>query len=206
MRYIGAIKACESQFLQMVIALGWIRVEKKIVVLPELPQTLLGRLLLLLPPPLLICYSSSSSHPKGASIHDVRKMFGFNPPPSPITFINQLILFLLSAFWSPPTVDVIYGSPLNSISLSRMRLKVVCCPRSAKVGENGSLPGYSPCRALPIIQVSPIVVRVRLPKGDFLQLKLFCTRAMREFHPGVLFYFKKQGENAILQSNVYRVV
>ena len=118
MRYIGAIKACESQFLQMVIALGWIRVEKKIVVLPELPQTLLGRLLLLLPPPLLICYSSSSSHPKGASIHDVRKMFGFNPPPSPITFINQLILFLLSAFWSPHCGRHIWKSPKLNFAIA----------------------------------------------------------------------------------------
>ena len=118
------------------------------------------------------------------------------------SILRLLLLLLFHFLFVTPPPPLI----LNSISLSRIRLKVVCCPRSAKVGENGSLPGYSPCRALPIIQVSPIVVRVRLPKGDFLQLKLFCTRAMREFHPGVLFYFKKQGENAILQSNVYRVV
>ena len=54
MRYIGAIKACESEFLQMVIALlwaglGWSRSrgeEREIVVLSELLlQTLLGELL-----------------------------------------------------------------------------------------------------------------------------------------------------------------
>ena len=101
MRYIGAIKACESEFLQMVIALlwaglGWSRSrgeEREIVVLSELLlQTLSGELL----------------------------------RPSPSTSYLLLLLLLHSVLLI-----------LNSISLSRIRLKVVCCPRSAKVGENG---------------------------------------------------------------------
>ena len=40
----------------------------------------------------------------GASIYDFRKKFGFfDPLPPPLfTYRNQLILFLLSAFWGPP--------------------------------------------------------------------------------------------------------
>ena len=117
MRYIGAIKACESEFLQMVIALlwaglGWSRSrgeEREIVVLSELLllQTLSGGLL----------------------------------RPSPSTSYLLLLLLLI----------------LNSISLSRIRLKVVCCPRSAKVGENGQAvaaerAGAAGGRGLPIIQ------------------------------------------------------
>ena len=52
----------------------------------------------------------------GNSIYDVRKMFAFFDPLPLVTATNQLILFLLSAFWGPPpTADVIYGSPnINS--------------------------------------------------------------------------------------------
>ena len=73
--------------------------------------------------------------------------------PSPST--SYLLLLLLH---SVPLI-------LNSISLSRIRLKVVCCPRSAKVGENGQAVAAGRervrgrgGRGLPIIQVSPIVV------------------------------------------------
>ena len=40
---------------------------------------------------------------KEASIYDVRKKIGFFDTP-PVTVKNQLILFLLSAFWGPPRV------------------------------------------------------------------------------------------------------
>ena len=140
MRYIGAIKACESEFLQMVIALlwaglGWSRSGgegREIVVLSELLllQTLSGELLRP-SPPLLICYSSSStpsSHPK----------------------LNFAIAYkikscLLSSFcesWRKRT-----GSSRR---------------REGGRGRGG--------RGLPIIQVSPIVVVVQLHDGDFLQL------------------------------------
>ena len=52
----------------------------------------------------------------GASIYDVRKIFGFLDPFPSVTYRNQLILFLSSAFWRPPppsSADVIYGSPLS---------------------------------------------------------------------------------------------
>ena len=44
------------------------------------------------------------------------KFSGFlTPPPPSVTYRNQLILLLLSAFWGPPLPhpDVIYGSPLT---------------------------------------------------------------------------------------------
>ena len=41
---------------------------------------------------------------KGAAIEDVRKIFRFFVIPSPhVTVTNQLILFLSSAFWGPPS-------------------------------------------------------------------------------------------------------
>ena len=76
--------------------------------------------------------------------------------PSPST--SYLLLLLLLLLHSVLLI-------LNSISLSRIRLKVVCCPRSAKVGENGQAVAAGRervrgrgGRGLPIIQVSPIVV------------------------------------------------
>ena len=42
--------------------------------------------------------------------------------PTPVKYRNQLILFLLTVFWGPPspppTADVIYGSPLIIIDIS----------------------------------------------------------------------------------------
>ena len=41
----------------------------------------------------------------------------FSDPPFPlVTYRNQLILFLSSAFWGPPSSpDVIYGSPRSTL-------------------------------------------------------------------------------------------
>ena len=44
-------------------------------------------------------FLSPAFFPKGASIYDVRKIFGFFDPLPLVTVTNQLILFLLSAFW-----------------------------------------------------------------------------------------------------------
>ena len=76
------------------------------------------------------------------------------------TLLGSLLLLLLLLhllFVTPPLI-------LNSISLSRIRLKVVCCvlPRSLCESWRKRIRA-----ALPIIQVSPIVVvrlRVRRPR------------------------------------------
>ena len=34
-----------------------------------------------------------------------------------VTVTNQQIVFLSSAFWGPPTADIIYGSPLTSLDM-----------------------------------------------------------------------------------------
>ena len=61
---------------------------------------------------------------KGASIYDVRNIFGFFDPLPLVTVTNQLILFLLTAFWGslpPHTADIIlvYGSPLSYLAQKR---------------------------------------------------------------------------------------
>ena len=101
--------------------------------------------------------------------------------PSPSTSYLLLLLLLHSVLLI-----------LNSISLSRIRLKVVCCPRSAKVGDNGQAvagrrEGGCGGRGLPIIQVSPIVVVVQLPDGDFLQMNVVHT-TRRELHITITSY------------------
>ena len=55
----------------------------------------------------------------GFHIWRPQKCRDFLPPP-PGTYRNQLILFILSAFWGPPSppssADVIYGNPLRRVT------------------------------------------------------------------------------------------
>ena len=67
----------------------------------------------------------------GASRYDVRNIFGFFDPPL-VTYKNQLILFLMSAFWGPPSpwsVDVIFGRPLEWKWNAAMAMDSVKCDR-----------------------------------------------------------------------------
>ena len=55
----------------------------------------------------------------GASTFDVCKIFGLFDPPPLVTVTNQLILFLSSAFWVPPSPHPLWTS--------YMEAPYVCC-------------------------------------------------------------------------------
>ena len=52
--------------------------------------------------------------PRGLSLYDVRKIFGFFDPP--VTVTNQLILFLSSAFVGPPSPHTLWMSYMEAPS------------------------------------------------------------------------------------------
>ena len=64
-----------------------------------------------------------SSWHKGASIYDVRKIFGFvDPLPPLLTNRNQLMLFLLSAFWGPTSSLPVRTSYMEGPKPSSLKL------------------------------------------------------------------------------------